>query len=315
MITEEMILSNKKERERLIQRVDILEKVKELLLIPGTEFATIIEIADFYEVSVETIQKIYQRNKDEIDMDGIQLTTANELIGHSCPISKSIYKTQFKTIICYENGRVVEMSNRGVKVFPKRAILRIGMLLRNSKVAKEVRTQLLNIEEKVAIKIKEAFINEEKRLLENIELAYKAGNIDGLMNTMSVYKEFQSRYIRELESKIKENNKNINQDLLVTVCISERIKNKGMPKAWKKEVKKNELGESTILVLKFVHDFINDNGYSPTIREICDAIGLKSTSSVHTHLTKLETLGYLIKDYKKTRNIRINESKYSVVIK
>ena len=47
-----------------------------------------------------------------------------------------------------ENTKLV-VPNVGIILFPKRAILRMGMLLRDSEVAKEVRTQLLNITEKV----------------------------------------------------------------------------------------------------------------------------------------------------------------------
>ena len=56
------------------------------------------------------------------------------------------------------------MINRGLKVFPQRAIPRIGMLLRDSDVAKEVRTQLLNIEEKASGETKTHDIDEEQRV-------------------------------------------------------------------------------------------------------------------------------------------------------
>lgn len=175
------IISDKETRDKCANHYEVLEKVKTLLLIPGTEFATITEIADFYEVSVEPIQKIYQRNKSEIDMDGIQLISANELIGHDCPISKTVSKNQFKTIISYENGRVIEIPNRGIKVFPKRAILRIGMILQNSKVASEIREQLLNILDKVSDEVKIEDITEEQRLMLAIGMAYASGDINAML--------------------------------------------------------------------------------------------------------------------------------------
>ncbi|PDY07989.1 hypothetical protein COM83_33620, partial [Bacillus cereus] len=49
-------------------------------------------------------------------------------------------------------------------LFPKRAILRVGMLLRDSEVAKEVRNQLLNIEEHTATEVKTYEIDYEQQL-------------------------------------------------------------------------------------------------------------------------------------------------------
>lgn len=204
------IISDKETRDKCVNHYEVLEKVKALLLIPGTEFATITEIADFYEVSVDPIQKIYQRNKSEIDMDGIQLISANELIGHDCPISKEVSKNQFKTIISYENGRVLEIPNRGIKVFPKRAILRIGMILQNSKVASEIREQLLNILDKVSDEVKIQDINEEEKLILNVGMAYASGNIEAVMKATTEYNAFQNRHI----VKLKNDNKALAEGIL-----------------------------------------------------------------------------------------------------
>lgn len=41
-------------------------------------------------------------------------------------------------------------------------------------------------------------------------------------------------------------------------------------------------------VLRFIHDRVQDKGYPPTVREICEAVNLSSTSTVHGHLARLE---------------------------
>lgn len=46
-------------------------------------------------------------------------------------------------------------------------------------------------------------------------------------------------------------------------------------------------------------------GYPPSVREICEAVGLRSTSTVHGHLTRLEEKGYIRRDPAKTRAIEI----------
>ncbi|MBQ6476407.1 MAG: transcriptional repressor LexA [Clostridia bacterium] len=61
-------------------------------------------------------------------------------------------------------------------------------------------------------------------------------------------------------------------------------------------------------ILDFIEDFQEENGYSPSVREICAAVGLSSTSSVHQHLKSLEVKGYLIRDEKKSRVMKVVRS-------
>lgn len=311
-MTEEMLINNKEEREKLIQRVDVLEKVKTLLLIPGTQFASVKQVSNFYEVDEETVQTVYKRNKKELDSDGVCIKKNKDL---SIVQYEQLNSAKGKYTYIFRDGEILEVPTRGLKVFSRRAILRVGMLLRDSVIAKEVRTQLLNIEEKTADEAKVSFINEEEKLLMNIALAYKSGEIDKLMAATSAYNQFQSRYIKELEPKAKIVDEMINNNSSVTTTITQRIKDTDATIKWKREMKNKELGKTTLLVLNFVHDFINENGFSPSTREIGKAVGLKSTSSVQAHMDKLDMLGYLVKDYKKTRNIRINEDKYVLVMK
>ncbi len=61
-------------------------------------------------------------------------------------------------------------------------------------------------------------------------------------------------------------------------------------------------------VLGFMSESVAENGYPPTIREICAALNIKSTSTVHKSLTALETKGFIRKDPAKPRAIEITES-------
>jgi repressor LexA len=54
-------------------------------------------------------------------------------------------------------------------------------------------------------------------------------------------------------------------------------------------------------VLEFVRESVRVNGYPPTVREICTALGLSSPSTVHAHLANLERLGLLKRDPSKPR--------------
>lgn len=46
-------------------------------------------------------------------------------------------------------------------------------------------------------------------------------------------------------------------------------------------------------ILKFVNEFVQENGYSPSVREIGEAVGLRSTASVSYHLQALQAKGFL----------------------
>lgn len=58
-------------------------------------------------------------------------------------------------------------------------------------------------------------------------------------------------------------------------------------------------------VLDFLIQFFKENGYAPSIREICNGVKLSSTSSVYSHLMKLDELGMIQIEPKKTRAIKI----------
>ncbi|MCD8380615.1 MAG: transcriptional repressor LexA [Lachnospiraceae bacterium] len=66
-------------------------------------------------------------------------------------------------------------------------------------------------------------------------------------------------------------------------------------------------------ILEYLKDCILKKGYPPAVREICDAVGLKSTSSVHSHLETLEKKGYIRKDPSKPRAIEICDDSFQML--
>ena len=63
-------------------------------------------------------------------------------------------------------------------------------------------------------------------------------------------------------------------------------------------------------ILEYIKQEILNKGYPPAVREICEAVNLKSTSSVHSHLETLEKNGYIRRDPTKPRAIEIIETFY-----
>lgn len=66
-------------------------------------------------------------------------------------------------------------------------------------------------------------------------------------------------------------------------------------------------------ILEYIKDEILRKGYPPTVREICETVHLKSTSSVHSHLESLEKNGYIRRDPTKPRAIEICDDGFQMV--
>ena len=66
-------------------------------------------------------------------------------------------------------------------------------------------------------------------------------------------------------------------------------------------------------ILDYIKEEILKKGYPPAVREICEAVQLKSTSSVHSHLETLEKNGYIRRDPTKPRAIEICDDNFQMV--
>ncbi len=128
-LTESKILRDKeiaKASEGQTQK--ILSKVKHLYFAvwQGTDRATRQQVASFYEVPAETIDTAFKRHKLEFESDGVKVCRGEELRDARFTLnlaSKSSQET----------------------IYTPRAVLRMGFVLRNSEVAKQVRNVALNI--------------------------------------------------------------------------------------------------------------------------------------------------------------------------
>ncbi|MBR3281171.1 MAG: transcriptional repressor LexA [Clostridia bacterium] len=69
--------------------------------------------------------------------------------------------------------------------------------------------------------------------------------------------------------------------------------------------------DKQLRVLAYVKDQIKKNGYAPSVREICQALGLRSTSTVHGYLARLQKKGLIQKAALKPRTIRITSDNAS----
>ena len=75
---------------------------------------------------------------------------------------------------------------------------------------------------------------------------------------------------------------------------------------------KEQLSDKQQQILEFIKRRILDKGYPPAVREICEAVNLRSTSSVHSHLETLERKGYIHRDPTKPRAIEITDDDFNL---
>ena len=182
MLNEELLINNKEERDKYINRINVLEQVKNIITLPNTSKLTTTQEAEYFNVDNTTIENYYKLKKfkslkEELIEDGLKLEKYSEII--------DMTGLDYKTLL--SNG--FKISKRGSYIFTKRCILRIAMVMRNNSIAKEVRTRLRETAEK-GINIANS--------IENLE--YK-GNINNLVYSKDGQAITTSKTISEVTGK------------------------------------------------------------------------------------------------------------------
>lgn len=205
-MTPDIFLEYKEMRDKCIGRIELLDKVKQIFLLPELECLTTKQMADYFEVGYEAIKSQYMRNKKEFDEDGVTMKTPSDfkILNGSGRTVKNYAQQNGKLVITLNDNTELVIPNRGIKCFPKRAILRMGMLLQGSRVSQEVRTQLLNTFEHSTDEQRTASINEEENLVGNIVRAALNGDMNTTVTSLTEYIGYKNRYIAEIEEHNKE---------------------------------------------------------------------------------------------------------------
>jgi hypothetical protein len=132
MTKSDALIESKSLRESVIKHTEILDKVKGLAMLPDDVHVTVQMAGNYFEVSRETILSVIKNNRDELESDGLKVLKGDDLKAYASSIND----------VALINPKTSQFT-----IIPRRAVLRIGMLLRDSEVAKQVRTYLLNLEE------------------------------------------------------------------------------------------------------------------------------------------------------------------------
>lgn len=128
MTKSDAFIESKSLRESVIKHTEVLDKVKKLSLLPDDVNASVELVTDYFEVGKKAIQSLIIDHREELESNGVRVLKGDEL-------------TSLK-----EMG-IIGKTSSAFTIIPRRAILNIGMLLRDSEVAKQIRTYLLNLEE------------------------------------------------------------------------------------------------------------------------------------------------------------------------
>lgn len=193
----EKIISDRDIRDKFVKHYEVLGKVKKLLLLPEIDMMSINQVANYYEVTPEWIKELYGNNKKEIDSDGTKMVPRGFYDGSK--LNPTSIKERTKVIYTFKNGQIITINNRGLKAFSKRAVLRMGMLLQQSDIAKEIRTQLLNIEENTTDEVKTLDINEEQQLALSLGMAMSSGDFNAIAVATGKMMDFKNRHIIRLQ--------------------------------------------------------------------------------------------------------------------
>lgn len=211
-MVETQFIDDRELRDKNVGRFEVLEKVKKVMLIPNTDFMTVNQLADYYStyyeeknkedniVTPDGIRKLYSLHSDELDEDGVCIKSYKDFLTGN---EFTLENLKGKVKLTHISGMSLEIPNRGIRIFPRRAIIRVGMLLRDSEIAKEVRTQLLNIEEKSSDETKIHDINKEQSLMLSVGMAVASGDATAVAVASAKLVEFKNRHIKMLENDNK----------------------------------------------------------------------------------------------------------------
>lgn len=213
------------------ENLHVLEKVGQLVSLSNDGWTTTEQAAKFFEVPVENVRQIIKSYREEFISDGYKVLSSKDF--------REVFKIPLKS------------KARSVAIFPRRAVLRMAMLLRDSKIAKNIRTYLLNQEQK-----QHSLINNARDLLGLLDqltehasqLAFQSQRISGNSDNLDKHSTLISQNADQL----------VAQSRIIKATVYELYENKNRIKKLEEEVgllkaQKNSfevISEEQIIVLR-----------------------------------------------------------------
>lgn len=133
MINETALLESRTLREGVGARTDVLDRVKALSLLPDGMHVTTAMVAAYFNVTAETVRQLKSRHLDELTSHGVITLYGADL-------------DEFKRDVLSRYPGSYPQPRSSLTLYSRRAVLNVAMLLRDSDVARQVRTYLLDME-------------------------------------------------------------------------------------------------------------------------------------------------------------------------
>ncbi|WP_127357596.1 hypothetical protein [Actinacidiphila soli] len=138
MPPETALIESRALRDSVVGRTEVLDKVKALAVLPDGVHVTTQGVADYFEVGERVVNKLIQRHRDELANNGFVVLRGADL-------------ERFKgdNLSLYQGGvsESYPQARSNLALFTRRTVLNVAMLLRDSDIARQVRTYLLDAEE------------------------------------------------------------------------------------------------------------------------------------------------------------------------
>ena len=190
------LIESKEVRATKLGRIEVLDRVGGLVLLPIKDVTTTKQLATYFNVNLDTLNSCILSNKLELESNGMT-------------ILKNVDFKQFKTDVLkqHESRDLSDMFHRvsSLRVFNRRAILNVAMLLRDSEVAQEIRKYLLDIEHDTSIQSPEIIVNklqelsEEKSIMLELVEAQMDGDLEKVNICHTKLYAIKNKRIKELE--------------------------------------------------------------------------------------------------------------------
>ncbi|MFJ9625938.1 hypothetical protein [Streptomyces sp. NPDC101181] len=136
MPTEVALLESRALRDEQLGRVDVLDKVKSLALLPDGIHVRTEDVARYFEVSTEVIKKVTFRHRAEMEESGLTVLRGSEL---------RVFQRDMQSLWGGGQESYPQAATQ-LRLYTRRTVLNVAMLLRDSDVARCVRTYLLDAE-------------------------------------------------------------------------------------------------------------------------------------------------------------------------
>lgn len=200
-------VENKELRSRVKDHDEILDKVKEIAMIQGTDFVSSEIVAKYYEVPVDTIQWCVTQNKKELEESGYELKRRKNVIESLNVDNQHLENLGSKGAkATLSNGTILFIPNRGLRTFSKQCVYHIGLLLRDSEIAKAIRKVAASLLTNTTFKEQETILNneedKEKKFAMNIGEAFINGEKEDVLIASQSYAKYLKDQIKDKDNII-----------------------------------------------------------------------------------------------------------------